>query len=171
MAPVDFFEIESALDSCIAMELAFPGEFTLSLPVLTGSTNNIRIDYFLFVVGGPINDRRIYAPSRKLSVTPDYPESGPCSIDDFESGIRVPPEFPIGRFVPAMTWDAFQLKRQQYNTCMVSLFAAWQRNESSTQASDDKSVFRCVFDEIVETPLRPAYWHLNRGLFDWIWSS
>ena len=89
----------------------------------------------------------------------------------FESGIRVPPEFPIGRFVPAMTWDAFQLKRQQYNTCMVSLFAAWQRNESSTQASDDKSVFRCVFDEIVETPLRPAYWHLNRGLFDWIWSS
>ncbi|WP_282047118.1 hypothetical protein [Roseibium album] len=171
MALVNFFEVERALDSCIAMELAFPGEFTLSLPVLTGGINNMRIDYFLYVVGGPINDRRIYAPSRKLSVPPDYPESGTYLIDEFESGIQVPPEFPIGRSVPSMTWDEFQLKRQQYNSYLLSLFGSWSQLENGTQASDEKSAFRDVFDEIVETPLRPAYRHLNPGLFNWIWSA
>lgn len=170
MTPIDLFEIEHALKSVIYLEQDLPRAMTLSLPVLTGSADNMRIDYFLYVVGGPINDRRIYAPTRKLSVTPDFPESGSYSIDDFESGIQVPPEFPIGRSVSSMTWDAFQHKRQQYNTCMISLFATWQRNESSTRASDEKSAFKGVFDEIVETPLRPAYGHLNPGLFNWVWS-
>lgn len=170
MTPIDLFEIEHALKSVIYLEQDLPRAMTLSLPVLTGSADNMRIDYFLYVVGGPINDRRIYAPTRKLSVTPGYPESGSYSIDDFESGIQVPPEFPIGRSVSSMTWDTFQLKRQQYNTCMISLFATWQRNESSTRASEEKSAFKGVFDEIVETPLRPAYAHLNPGLFNWVWS-
>ncbi|MBG6157644.1 hypothetical protein IWQ52_003493 [Labrenzia sp. EL_159] len=171
MISIDFFEVEHALKSVIYLEQELPGAMTLSLPVLSGSSNNMRIDYFLYVVGGPINDRRIYVPTRKLSVVPDYPESGTYLIDEFESGIQVPPEFPIGRSVPSMTWDEFQLKRQQYNSYLLSLFGSWSQLENGTQASDEKSAFREVFDQIVDMPLRPAYGHLNPGLFNWIWSA
>lgn len=171
MISIDFFEVEHALKSVIYLEQDLPGAMTLSLPVLTGGINNMRIDYFLYVVGGPINDRRIYAPTRKLSVAPDYPESGTYLIDEFESGIQVPPEFPIGRSVPSMTWDEFQLKRQQYNSYLLSLFGSWSKLENGTQASDEKSAFRGVFDQIVDMPLRPAYGHLNPCFFNWIWSA
>ncbi|MBG6174500.1 hypothetical protein IWQ55_002427 [Labrenzia sp. EL_208] len=171
MISIDFFEVEHALKSVIYLEQDLPGAMTLSLPVLSGSSNNMRIDYFLYVVGGPINDRRIYVPTRKLSVVPDYPESGTYLIDEFESGIQVPPEFPIGRSVPSMTWDEFQLKRQQYHSYLLSLFGSWSQLENGTQASDEKSAFREVFDQIVDMPLRPAYGHLNPGFFNWIWSA
>ncbi len=171
MISIDFFEVEHALKSVIYLEQDLPGAMTLSLPVLSGSSNNMRIDYFLYVVGGPINDRRIYVPTRKLSVVPDYPESGTYLIDEFESGIQVPPEFPIGRSVPSMTWDEFQLKRQQYNSYLLSLFGSWSQLENGTQASDEKSAFRGVFDQIVDMPLRPAYGHLIPGFFNWIWSA
>ncbi|WP_305989670.1 hypothetical protein [Roseibium sp. MMSF_3544] len=170
MIPIDFFDIERALNSAIYLEQNLPSAMTLSLPVLAGCAGTTNVAYFLYVVGGPINDRRIYAPTFKLSVPPDYPESGTYSFEEFDGGIKVPPEFPIGRSSSTLTWDAFQSRRQQYNAQMLSLFSAWLDKDNGAHVRDEKSSFKGVFDEIADTPLRPAYGMLNPDFFAWIWS-
>lgn len=143
-------------------------ETTLSFPVLT---ERDRVSYFLHVVGGPANDRRIFVPTHRITVRSDFAETGDYVLEPFERGIPVPPDFPIGRSVSTMTREEFQARRLQYDELMIRLFSSWQAGDGSPQTRDRKAAFRRIFDEIVDEPLRPAYANLNPAFFGWLWQE
>jgi hypothetical protein len=146
-------------------------ESTLSLPTLTVQDEQPLVEFFFYPVGGPIDNRQVWAPYYRVtsSVTAPYEvQYQPIQPDELPN---IPTETPLG------SADLNQFTRDEYDAQLDILYTLAGQlidlypkpidtlNDSEKQAITD---YRQHFNQLIHPPVLPAYIALNPDFFHWL---
>jgi hypothetical protein len=146
-------------------------ESVLSLPTLSTQHDQTHVEFFFYPVGGPIDNRQVWAPYYRItsSVTAPYDvQYQPIHPSDLSN---IPTEAPLG------SGDLNISSREEYDAQLNTLYNLTGQlidiypKPIDTLNDQEKQVivdYRQHFNQLVHPPTLPAYIALNPGFFHWL---
>jgi hypothetical protein len=146
-------------------------ESVLSLPTLTTQNAQTHIEFFFYPVGGPIDDRQVWAPYYRITSTVTAPyeiQYQPIQPSELNN---IPTETPLG------SGDLNIASHEEYDAQLNTLYALTGQlidlypkpidtlNDQEKQAI---TKFRQYFNQLIHQPLLNAYIVLNPDFFQWL---
>jgi hypothetical protein len=146
-------------------------ESVLSLPTLTTQNNQTHVEFFFYPVGGPIDNRQVWAPYYRVTSSVNAPydiQYQPIQPDELNN---IPTESPLGdgnlKISSRAEYDAQLHTLYTLTGQLIGLYPkpVETLNETEQQAIAD---YRQHFNQLVQQPVLPAYLALNPTFFHWL---
>lgn len=144
-----------------------------SLPVLVGHEGGLALGVFWFPIGGPVDDRRIYAPYYETSVPLDAPQRMVFRpIDALDLDLRPGPDGSLGpdHGVALTTQAEIDAALAALHTALDVLTSCYGRPPAALADRERAAArtYRAAFQQLAEPLLVPAYRRFSPTFFDWV---
>jgi hypothetical protein len=171
MKPHSIPDLIDAIDDHPLRWEAITIESVLSLPTLATQNDRTHVEFFFYPVGGPIDNRQVWAPYYRVTSSANAPydiQYQPIQPNELDN---IPTESPLGsgnlNISSRTEYDA-QLKILY--TLAAQLIDLYPKPIDTLTESEQQAIadYRHHFNQLVHQPVLPAYIALNPTFFQWL---
>lgn len=146
-------------------------ESVLSLPTLITQNDQTHVEFFFYPVGGPIDNRQVWAPYYRVTSSPTPPYSVQYQPIQPTELNNIPTESPLGDGnLNISSREEYDAQLNTLYTLTAQLIDLYPKPIDTLNDSDKQAIadYHQHFHQLVQQPVLPAYIALNPAFFHWL---